>query len=173
MNKNADMNILNLRTGIGYDTHKIKNGRPLMLCGVKIPCDFGLDGHSDADVMIHALMDALLGAAGLFDIGYYFPNTDNNFKNISSMKLLEKVKGLLADNNFKIINVDMVLISEKPKISPHVVTMKLNIAGALQIDSGAVGIKATTNEKLGHLGRCEGMAAYASALIYRCAANKK
>jgi 2-C-methyl-D-erythritol 2,4-cyclodiphosphate synthase len=163
----SHMNILNLRTGIGYDTHKIKAGRPLMLCGVKVPCDFGLDGHSDADVMIHALMDALLGAAGLFDIGYYFPNTDNNFKNISSLKLLEKVKGLLADNNFKIINVDMVLISEKPKISPHVVEMKEKISRALQIDPQTVGIKATTNEKMGHLGRGEGMAAYATALIYK------
>ena len=161
------MNILNLRTGIGYDTHKIKAGRPLVLCGVRVPSDFGLEGHSDADVMIHALMDALLGAAGLFDIGYYFPNTDNNFKNISSMKLLEKVKGLLADKNYIIINVDMVLISEKPKISPHVSAMKENISRALQIDGSAVGVKATTNEKMGHLGRAEGMAAYASALIYK------
>ncbi len=162
-----NMNILNLRTGIGYDVHKTKSGRPLVLCGVEIASSFGLEGHSDADVMVHALMDALLGAAGLFDIGYYFPDTDNNFKNISSMKLLEKVKGLLADNNFKIINIDIVLISEKPRISPYVVQMKENIASALQIEPSAAGIKATTNEKLGYLGRNEGMAAYASVLIYK------
>lgn len=161
------MDVFNLRTGIGYDTHRVKPGRPLKLCGVEVPCDFGLDGHSDADVMIHALMDALLGAAGLFDIGYYFPNTDDNFKNISSMKLLEKVKGLLADNGYSVINVDMVLISERPKISAYVVEMKKNVSRALAIDEHAVGVKATTNEKIGHIGRGEGMAAYAVALIYR------
>jgi len=165
------MDIFNLRTGIGYDTHKIKAGRPLVLCGVEMKSDFGLDGHSDADVMIHALMDALLGAAGLFDIGYYFPTTDNNFKGISSVKLLIKVRNLLADNDFSVINVDMALISEKPKIMPYVSQMKRNIAEALEINPSNVGVKATTNERMGHIGRGEGMAAYATALVYKGSAK--
>ncbi len=160
------MNITDIRTGIGYDVHKIEKGRKLVLCGVEIPCEYGLDGHSDADVMIHALMDSMLGAAGLFDIGYYFPNTDNNFKNISSIRLLEKVRALLADNGYKVMNTDLVLISERPKIISHVPAMKKNLAAALGIEESRIGVKATTNEKMGFLGRGEGMAALATSLIY-------
>lgn len=160
------MKVADIRTGIGYDVHKIQKGRKLILCGVEVPCEFGLDGHSDADVMIHALMDSMLGAAGLFDIGYYFPNTDNNFKNISSIRLLEKVRGLLSDNGYKVMNADLVLISERPKIIQYVPAMKKNVAVALGIEESRIGVKATTNEKMGFLGRGEGMAALATSLIY-------
>lgn len=161
------MQIPNIRTGIGYDVHQITSGRKLILCGVEIPCTFGLSGHSDADVITHALMDSLLGAAGLFDIGYYFPPNDQNFKDISSLKLLTRVKKLLLDNNYQVGNVDMILISEKPKISPYIIDMKKNLSEILQIETTRIGIKATTNEKMGFVGRLEGMAALATSLIYK------
>jgi 2-C-methyl-D-erythritol 2,4-cyclodiphosphate synthase len=151
--------------GIGYDVHRLKKGRALVLGGVTIPHTHGLEGHSDADVAIHALMDALLGAAGLPDIGHYFPNTDNKYKNISSILLLKEVALALKNKKFKVNNVDISLIAEKPKIYPHIPAMKENIAKALKIPTTLVGIKATTNEGLGSIGRNEGMAAFAVASI--------
>lgn len=159
--------ITNLRVGIGYDIHKIVSNRPLILGGVEIASDFGLDGHSDADVIIHAIMDALLGAIGFNDIGVVFPNTDNKFKNIKSTKLLEMIKKFLDEHKWKVINIDVTLIAEKPKIAPYVIDMKKNISQILEINLETVNIKATTNESLGALGRLEGMAAYAVALVYK------
>jgi 2-C-methyl-D-erythritol 2,4-cyclodiphosphate synthase len=151
--------------GIGYDVHRLKKGRALVLGGVTIPHSQGLEGHSDADVAIHALMDALLGAAGLPDIGHLFPNTDNKYRNISSLILLKEVAMALKKNKLKISNVDISIIAEKPMIYPHIPVMKENIAAALKIPVARVGIKATTNEGLGSIGRNEGMAAFAVASI--------
>lgn len=136
-----------------------------MLGGVEIPHDQGLDGHSDADVLLHAIMDALLGAAALGDIGKHFPNTDPAFKNISSIKLLKHVRQLLADHHFEIGNIDATVVMEQPKLLPHVDAMRRAIAEALGISSSAISIKATTNEGLGFIGAGEGAAAYAVAMI--------
>ena len=143
----------------------LKKGRTLVIGGVAIEHDAGLDGHSDADVLVHAIMDALLGAAGLEDIGVYFPNNDPNYKNASSIILLDKVGKIIEKSGFKIINIDSVLIMEEPKISGYTVNMKNNIAAALGISVSCIGIKATTNEGLGFCGRKEGAAAYSVALI--------
>ena len=151
--------------GFGYDVHRLKKGRKLILGGVKIAARKGLDGHSDADVLIHALMDALLGAAGLSDIGHFFPNTDPKYKGISSIKLLETVYKELKKRSFTINNVDITLIAESPKIYPYIEKMKENIAKSIKISKARIGIKATTNEKMGFLGRNEGMAAMAVASI--------
>ena len=153
------------RIGFGYDIHPLLEGRPLMLGGVSIPSPRGLDGHSDADVLLHALCDALLGAAGLPDIGHLFPNTDPAYKNISSLVLLRHVAARLTEGGFTVSNVDMTLIAEAPKIAPYVELMRQTIAEALALDPSRVGIKATTNEGLGSLGRGEGMAAHAVALL--------
>jgi len=161
------MTLPDIRTGLGYDVHRIIPGGKLVLCGVQIPCGFGLDGHSDADVMVHALMDSLLGAAGLPDIGFHFPNTDDRFRGISSIVLLGEVLKLIAAEGFAVMNVDITLISERPKIMPHAPAMKMNVAKSLDVDPSRIGIKATTNEKLGFLGRGEGMAAICSCLIYK------
>lgn len=155
------------RVGSGYDVHQLAAGRKLILGGVEVPYDRGLAGHSDADVLIHALMDALLGAAGLKDIGTYFPDTDNAFKNISSLVLLEKVRQILIENSCRIINVDVTLLAQKPKIKPYVPQMIENIAKALQIDTAAVSVKATTTERLGFVGHEEGMAAQAAAMVLK------
>ncbi len=156
-----------MRVGIGYDIHRFSTGRKLVLGGVEIPYERGLDGHSDADVLCHAIMDALLGAAGLPDIGIQFPNTDSSYKDISSLKLMEKVRDLLVNKEWHIINVDATIIAEEPRISPLVETMKERISGALKIDKGQTGIKCTTNEGLGFIGRKEGIAALAAVLIER------
>lgn len=155
------------RVGSGYDVHQLAAGRKLILGGVEVPYDRGLAGHSDADVLIHALMDALLGAAGLKDIGTYFPDTDNAFKNISSLVLLEKVRQILIENSCRIVNVDVTLLAQKPKIKPYVPQMIENIAKALQIDTAAVSVKATTTERLGFVGHEEGMAAQAAAMVLK------
>ncbi|HWI61356.1 MAG TPA: 2-C-methyl-D-erythritol 2,4-cyclodiphosphate synthase [Symbiobacteriaceae bacterium] len=151
--------------GFGYDVHRLVEGRPLILGGVNIAHEKGLDGHSDADVLLHALMDALLGAAGLRDIGYHFPPSDPAYKGADSMKLLEHVVGLLAREGFRPVNCDITLLAERPKISPHVESMKANIARALGLEPRRVGVKATTNEGMGFVGHGEGMAAYAVAMI--------
>ena len=153
------------RIGFGYDIHPLTEGRRLWLGGVEIPSPRGLDGHSDADVLLHALCDALLGAAGLPDIGVLFPNTDPAYKDASSLALLRSVVGRLHDAGYTVGNVDMTLIAEAPKISPHVPQMRALIADALRLDPARVGIKATTNEGLGALGRGEGIAAHAVAAI--------
>lgn len=155
------------RVGCGYDVHQLVEGRKLILGGVDIPYERGLAGHSDADVLIHALMDALLGAAGLKDIGTYFPDTDKKFKNISSLLLLKKVRQILIENGCRIINADITLLAQRPKIKPYVPQMIANIAKVLQIDAAAVSVKATTTERLGFVGHEEGMAAQAAAMVLK------
>jgi 2-C-methyl-D-erythritol 2,4-cyclodiphosphate synthase len=159
------MAILEFRSGIGYDVHRLVTGRKLVLGGVKIPYEKGLLGHSDADVLVHAIMDAVLGAAGAGDIGEHFPDTDHQYKGASSIALLKHVAGLVAAKGFKIVNVDAVLLAEAPKIKPHKAKMRMNIARALKIGEDCVNIKATTNEGLGFVGAEEGMAAYATASL--------
>jgi 2-C-methyl-D-erythritol 2,4-cyclodiphosphate synthase len=154
-----------IRTGIGYDVHRLIEGRRLVLGGVEIPHDRGLDGHSDADVLCHAIADAVLGAAGLPDIGHYFPPGDESIRGISSLDILRRVASELAALGGTLQNVDASLVAERPKILPHVPLMKERIAEALGITPGQVGIKATTNETLGFLGRQEGMAALATACV--------
>ncbi|MGI9241311.1 MAG: 2-C-methyl-D-erythritol 2,4-cyclodiphosphate synthase [Verrucomicrobiales bacterium] len=153
------------RVGIGYDVHQLTTGRPLIIGGVEIPHTHGLDGHSDADVLSHAIADAVLGALGKADIGYYFPPTDASIKGISSLDILRTVSSLAAEDGASICNVDSTLIAEAPKILPHATEMKKNIAGALGIEASQVGIKATTNETMGFAGRREGMAAHAVAAV--------
>ncbi|MDX1679404.1 MAG: 2-C-methyl-D-erythritol 2,4-cyclodiphosphate synthase [Akkermansiaceae bacterium] len=152
-------------TGIGYDVHRFAEGRPLILGGVRVPHDKGLDGHSDADVLSHAIADALLGAMGLPDIGHYFPPTDPKWKDLCSLKILEKCRQLARDNGYRIVNVDSTLIAEAPKILPHREAMQGHIANALGLLPKWVGIKATTNEGMGFVGREEGIAAMAVAQI--------
>lgn len=152
-----------VRTGIGYDVHRLVPGRPLILCGTPIPSNLGLDGHSDADVAVHALMDALLGAAGLGDIGRHFPDTDEKYKGADSMKLLAEVKGMLG--NARIVNADVTIIAQAPKLSPYMEQMKHNVSNTLGIPETAVNVKATTEEGLGFTGRGEGIAAMATAAI--------
>jgi 2-C-methyl-D-erythritol 2,4-cyclodiphosphate synthase len=153
------------KCGIGYDAHRLVAGRKLILGGVEIPHSVGLDGHSDADVLIHAIADALLGAVGEGDIGHHFPNTDDKIRGISSMAILEQVRGVLATRRARVNNVDATLIAEAPKIAPHIPAMRERIARALQLDVTCVSIKATTNEGLGTIGRGEGMAAIAVASV--------
>lgn len=153
------------RTGIGYDVHRLVENRPLILGGVEIPHTLGLDGHSDADVLCHAIADALLGAIGERDIGHHFPNTDETIRGISSLEILRRVREIIAAKNGSINNIDAMLIAEAPKINPHIETMRAHIAEALAISENAVGIKATTNELLGFIGRNEGMAAMATASV--------
>lgn len=155
------------RVGTGFDVHQLVEGRKLILGGVDIPHDRGLLGHSDADVLLHALMDALLGAAALGDIGKHFPDTDDAYKGISSIRLLEHVGKLLEDNFYKIGNVDVTVIAQKPKISPYLEEMRDNISEALNLEKTRINIKGTTTEKLGFAGREEGIAAEAVASIYR------
>lgn len=151
--------------GFGYDVHRLVEGRPLVLGGVTIPYTMGLDGHSDADVILHALMDALLGAAGLRDIGFYFPPSDGAYKGVDSIQLLGRVVELLAQEGFKPVNVDISLLAERPKIGPYVEQMRERISHTLGVAPRRVGIKATTNEGMGFVGEGQGMAAYAVALI--------
>ena len=153
------------RVGIGYDVHQLKAGRPLILGGVVIEHDTGLDGHSDADVLMHAICDAVLGAIGEGDIGSFFPPSDPQWKNAPSKIFLEEAARQIAKRNGQLINVDAMLIAETPRIAPHIPAMKKNIATALGITGDAVGIKATTNEAMGFVGRGEGMAAHAVASV--------
>ena len=159
--------MLGLRVGNGYDVHKLAEGRKLILGGVEIPFEKGLLGHSDADVLVHSVMDALLGACGESDIGSHFPDDDIRYKGISSLILLAKVKNILMGKGYSIANVDSIIVAEKPKLSSYIDKMKENIAGILQFDKDCVGIKATTSEGLGFTGRGEGIAAYAVASIYK------
>ena len=155
-----------MRVGMGYDVHRLTKDRDLILGGVKIPWEKGLLGHSDADVLIHAIMDAFLGAAALGDIGQHFPDTDPAYKGISSIRLLKHVAALLSEKGYGIGNIDAVIIAQKPKMAPHIPQMKENIAEALEIDMDCLNIKATTEEKLGFTGREEGIASEAVCLLY-------
>jgi len=152
-------------TGIGYDVHRFAEGRPLVLGGVTIPHSHGLEGHSDADVLCHAIADAVLGAMGEPDIGQFFPPGDPACKDISSLKILEKCRALLKERNFVLVNVDATLIAEAPKVLPHRDAMRANLGAALGIPPERVGVKATTNECLGFVGRREGIAAMAVAQV--------
>jgi len=158
---------INIRIGFGYDVHPLGEGRELWLGGIKLEFEKGCVGHSDADVLLHAICDALLGAANLRDIGFHFPNTDPKYKGADSKLLLKEVVALLEEKNYFVGNVDATLSLEAPKINPHIKKMQEAIAPLLGVDIDAVSIKATTNEKLGYVGREEGVNAYAVALIYK------
>jgi 2-C-methyl-D-erythritol 2,4-cyclodiphosphate synthase len=153
------------RTGIGYDVHRFEEGIPLFLGGVKIPYEKGLKGHSDADVLLHAICDALLGALALGDIGKHFPDNDEAFKGIDSKILLARCFSFIKDRSFKIVNLDSVLILEKPKVSEYIPEMRKTIAGILETDIDNISVKATTTERLGFEGRGEGVAAQAVVMI--------
>jgi 2-C-methyl-D-erythritol 2,4-cyclodiphosphate synthase len=153
--------------GLGYDVHKFKKGRPLVLGGVRIQYPRGLLGHSDADVLVHALLDALLGAAGLPDIGCLFPNNAPQYKNADSLLLLKAVMKRLSEKKLSVNNVDMTLICEAPKISPYIKKMKANLSKILKIPAGRIGIKATTNEGIGFIGRGEGAAAFCVSTLHK------
>ncbi len=150
-----------MRVGMGYDVHRLTEGRDLILGGVKIPYEKGLLGHSDADVLVHAIMDALLGAAALGDIGQHFPDTDPAYEGADSLQLLARVQELLLNEGYVVNNIDATVIAQKPKLSPYIQKMRENIADTLQISLGQVGVKATTEERLGFTGREEGIAAQA------------
>jgi 2-C-methyl-D-erythritol 2,4-cyclodiphosphate synthase len=154
-----------IRVGIGYDVHRLVEGYRCILGGVEIPNDKGLEGYSDADVLLHAVCDALLGAAGEGDLGRHFPEGDPKWKGISSLVLLEEVGGLLLKKRYTIRNIDTVIIAERPRIAPFVEKMKINISATLGMNPGDVNIKATTNEKIGFIGRGEGIAAQAVCVI--------
>ena len=154
-----------MRIGQGYDVHRLVEGRDLVLGGVKIPYEKGLLGHSDADVLVHAVMDALLGAAGERDIGYHFPDTDERYKGASSIVLLEEVMKILASKGLKPVNIDATIMAQKPKLSPFIEEMRENIAGATGLDKDFVNVKATTEEGLGFTGIGEGMKASAVCLV--------
>ena len=158
---------MDFRTGSGYDVHRLEYGRKLILCGEEIPFEKGLLGHSDADVAVHALMDAMLGAAGLGDIGKLFPDTDMRYKGISSMKLLKTVKEMLKENGWTVNNADVTIMAQRPKLFPHIEQMRLNVAEALEKETSCINIKATTTEKLGFVGREEGIAAEAVCTLTR------
>lgn len=162
-----NMRFPQLRVGCGYDVHKLVEERKLILCGVEVPYELGLLGHSDADVALHALMDALLGAAALGDIGKHFPDTDERFKGSDSMKLTEHVVGLLAERGWQINNVDVTIIAQRPKLASFIPAMRAQVARVLGVDEEAVNVKATTTEKLGFTGRGEGIASEAVASIIR------
>ena len=151
--------------GMGFDVHRLVEGRPLWLGGVNIPWERGLLGHSDADVAIHALCDALLGAAALRDIGYHFPDTDPRYKGIDSRLLLRHVMRLLDEQGYRLGNCDITICAEQPKLNPHIPAMQQELAACMDCEPGQVSIKATTTEKLGYTGRGEGIAAYAVAFI--------
>ena len=153
------------RIGTGYDVHRLVTGRKLMIGGVDIPFEKGLSGHSDADVLLHAICDALLGAAGLGDIGRHFPDTAPIYKDISSLMLLEEVQRLLVEAGFRVNNIDATIVAEKPKMAPYIPAMITNISEAIKMDRSTINVKATTTEGLGFAGRGEGIAAYAVTLI--------
>jgi 2-C-methyl-D-erythritol 2,4-cyclodiphosphate synthase len=154
-----------VRSGIGYDIHRLVDGRKLVLGGIEIPHERGLEGHSDADVLTHAIADALLGAAGDRDIGHHFPNSDQTIKGIDSQEILRRVQAILMGKNFTIVNIDSSLIAEEPKIGPHISAMRDRLSQTLNIPADRIAIKATTNEGLGFIGRGEGIAAMAIATL--------
>ena len=154
-----------MRIGHGYDVHRLVPGRALILGGVKIPYELGLDGHSDADVLLHAVMDALLGAAALRDIGYHFPDTDPTYKGADSMQLLKEVGRKIATAGYRVGNIDVTMIAQKPKLKDYIPTMAKNIAAALEIEENRVNVKATTEEHLGFTGTGEGMSCHAVCLL--------
>ncbi len=154
-----------IRVGMGYDVHQLVEGRELWLGGIKLEHPMGLLGHSDADVLLHAICDALLGAANMRDIGYHFPDTSNDFKGIDSKVLLRRTVELIATKGYRVGNIDCTVCAEAPKLNPHIPAMQQVIAQAMGVDEDAVSIKATTTEKLGFTGRREGISAYAVALI--------
>ncbi|MBD2501067.1 2-C-methyl-D-erythritol 2,4-cyclodiphosphate synthase [Anabaena azotica] len=156
---------MNIRIGNGYDIHKLVSDRALILGGVNIPHELGLLGHSDADVLTHAIMDAMLGALSLGDIGHYFPPTDPQWAGADSLVLLSQVNELILTQGWRIGNIDSVVVAERPKLKPHIKTMRDKLAHVLQVEPNQIGIKATTNEKLGPVGREEGICAYAVALL--------
>ncbi len=156
---------MKFRIGYGFDVHALQEGRPFILGGIEIPSSFGPLGHSDADVLIHAICDALLGAAALGDIGKHFPDTSTEFKNIDSKILLQRVVTLLKEKNYSIGNIDTTVILEKPKIAPHIEAMRKALSGVMDIPVEDISIKATTNEKMGFIGRQEGVSAHAVAMI--------
>lgn len=155
-----------MKIGMGYDVHKLVEERNLILGGVKIPYELGLLGHSDADVLVHAIMDALLGASALGDIGKHFPDTDSKYKGISSIELLKHVGNLLTNHNYKIGNIDATIIAQKPKMAPHIPTMRENIASALNITLDQINVKATTEEGLGFTGEGLGISSQAICLLF-------
>ena len=152
-------------SGIGYDVHRFAEGRPLILGGVEIPHSHGLDGHSDADVLCHAIADAILGAIGERDIGHHFPNTDESIRGISSLEIVRRAAQLVAAQGGRLLNIDGTILAEVPKISPHLAAMKANLAQAAGLAEKRVGVKATTNERMGFVGRREGIAALAVASV--------
>jgi 2-C-methyl-D-erythritol 2,4-cyclodiphosphate synthase len=154
-----------MRVGIGYDVHRFTIGRKLILGGVEVPHKLGLEAYSDGDVIVHAIMDAILGAAGLGDIGQHFPPGDPQYRDASSLALLERVSNMVWEHGYRVVNVDVTALAEAPKIGPHVSQMKTNISRAAGIGESQVNVKATTNEGLGSIGRSEGIAAYAVALL--------
>ena len=154
-----------IRCGIGYDVHQLVEDRQLILGGVEIPHRRGLEGHSDADVLSHAIADAMLGAIGAGDIGQHFPNSDESFRGVSSLEILKRVAQVLAAKNARVVNVDASVIAEAPKLAPHVSAMCRKIAEAIGVSESNISVKATTNEKLGAIGRCEGIAAMAVATV--------
>ena len=156
-----------IRIGTGFDVHRLTEGRKLILGGVEIPFEKGLDGHSDADVLIHALMDAMLGAAALGDIGKHFPDTDPAYKGADSMELLKKVTEILREEGYVLGNADVTVMCQRPKLAPHIMTMRENLARAIGVDTGDISVKATTTEKLGFTGRGEGIAAEAVCTIIK------
>lgn len=158
-----------MRIGHGYDVHRLVAGRPLVLGGVVVPSDVGLDGHSDADLLTHAVIDALLGAAALGDIGAHFPDTDERWRGADSLDLLRAVVGRLADAGFQVGNVDATVVLQRPKLRPHVDAMRETLAAGLGVDVGRVSVKATTGEGMGFVGTGEGAAAHAVALITEAA----
>lgn len=155
------------RIGHGYDVHRLTEGRKLILGGVDIPYERGLLGHSDADVLVHAIMDAILGAAALGDIGHLFPDTDERYAGADSLKLLSEVMRVLRAAGYELGNVDSTVIAQRPKLAPHIAAMRANIAAAAGVDASQISVKATTEEKLGFTGDGSGIAAHAVALIYR------
>jgi 2-C-methyl-D-erythritol 2,4-cyclodiphosphate synthase len=158
---------MKIRVGFGYDVHQLKHGRACRLGGVDIPSEVGPDGHSDADVLLHAICDALLGAAGLRDIGFYFPNTSSAYEGADSRDLLKQVVTLIKERGFSVGNIDATLVSEVPKIAPYILDIKSSIASLCEVHEDEVGVKATTSEKVGFVGRREGIEAYAVVLLER------
>ena len=161
----------NFRIGFGFDVHRLIKGRKFILGGIEIPNEKGPEGHSDADVLIHAICDALLGAAGLRDIGFHFPNTNSQFKNIDSTLLLKRVCELLKEKNYSIGNLDTTIVLERPKVNPHIDAMKKKLSEVMDVSTDQISVKATTNEQMGFIGKEKGIAAYAVALIFSSIAS--
>jgi len=161
------MNFSDIRIGNGYDVHRLVKGRKLILGGVDVPHSRGLEGHSDADALVHALCDALLGALGAGDIGAYFPDTDPKWTGISSLLLLKEVMRMCREKGFRVANVDAIIVAQLPRLAPHIPEMNKNIASAIDVETDRINIKATTTEKLGFAGREEGISAYAVALLIK------